>query len=222
MNPEIPYLASIGNLHKMLDAIQNASAPGVFNLDFLKDLGFSSSQDRAMPKVLKYLGMLDDSGRPLSSYREFMDHNKAKQVLAARMRVAFDDLFTSDKNANNKTADQLKGWFKTKTGAGDAVAKKVASTFKSLATYADFKTLPVEVDTEGGAADKGGTSPQLDVLNDHLNAGSAAALAAARSAAGGIPKSPIGLVYRFEIHLPDTQNVDTYRAIFRALREELM
>ena len=24
-----------------------------------------------------------------------------------------------------------------------------------------------------------------------------------------------------EIHLPDTQNIDTYRAIFRALREEL-
>jgi len=29
-----------------------------------------------------------------------------------------------------------------------------------------------------------------------------------------------GLVYRLEIHLPDTQNVDTFRAIFRALREE--
>lgn len=222
MNPEVPYLVSVGNLHKMLDAIQNAGAPSVFNLDFLKDLGFTSSQDRAMPKLLKYLGMLDDSGRPQSSYREFMDHTKAKHVLATRMRVAFDDLFTSDKNANNKTADQLKGWFKTKTGTGDAVAKKVATTFKSLATYADFKIQPVELEAEGESPDKGGTPPQLDALHDHLNAGISAASAAAKSAAGGAPKSQIGLVYRFEIHLPDTQNVDTYRAIFRALREELM
>ncbi|MGA2631839.1 MAG: hypothetical protein ABSG54_16705, partial [Terriglobia bacterium] len=36
-----------------------------------------------------------------------------------------------------------------------------------------------------------------------------------------VPEGSFGLVYRIEIHLPDTQNIDTYRAIFRALREEL-
>ncbi|MEO0332090.1 MAG: hypothetical protein AAF223_10440, partial [Bacteroidota bacterium] len=35
-------------------------------------------------------------------------------------------------------------------------------------------------------------------------------------------ESKFGLVYRLEIHLPDTQNIETYRSIFRALREELM
>jgi hypothetical protein len=35
-------------------------------------------------------------------------------------------------------------------------------------------------------------------------------------------ESKFGLVYRLEIHLPDTQNIETYRSIFKALREELM
>lgn len=208
-------MASVTNLHKILDAIQRAGAPEVFHLDFLKDLGFSSSNDRGAVKLLKYLGMLDESGRPLASYREFMDHTRAKQVLAARMRISFDDLFIADKNANTKSVENLKGWFKTKTGSGDAVAQKIASTFRALATYADFsaphKTEQVEVPAETPKAQQTTLGSEEHInLPPHLG-----------PATQG-HKSQIGLVYRFEIHLPETQNVDTYRAIFRALREELM
>lgn len=214
MNADVPYMLSVSNLHKILDAIQRAGAPEVFHLDFLKDLGFASSNDRGAVKLFKYLGLLDDSGRPLAPYREFMDHNKSKQVLAARMRIAFDDLFTADRNANGKSVESLKGWFKTKTGAGDAVAQKIASTFRSLATYADFSAPVAEApaaeknngDQTSSSAPKEEPSQKIEppgvVMPSH--------------------KSHLGLVYRFEIHLPDTQNVDTFRAIFKALREELM
>jgi len=222
MNTDIPYLISVGNLHKILDAVQRAASPDVFNVEFLKDLGFTSSQDRPTPKLFKYLGLLDDSGRPVNAYREFMDHNKSKHVLATRMRVAFDDLFKADKNANQKTAEQLKGWFKTKTGVSDAVAKKIATTFKSLATYADFTAAPADLARENDVVDT-----QVETVNEKAKSAAAsltaeAASAVARASTNASPRSQIGLVYRLEIHLPDTQNVDTYRSIFRALREELM
>ena len=207
MNPDVPYMMSVTNLHKILDAIQRAGAPEVFHLDFLKDLGFKASNDRGAVKLLKYLGMLDGSGRPQASYREFMDQTKAKYVLANRMRVTFDDLFTADRNANTKSVEQLKGWFKTKTGAGDAVAQKMASTFRSLATYANWDSAPPaaaeEEKSELSTQERTQSPIELPQPTGH-------------------GKSAIGLVYRFEIHLPDTQNVDTFRAIFRALREELM
>ncbi len=207
MNPEVPYMMSVTNLHKILDAIQRAGAPEVFHLDFLRDLGFKASNDRGAVKLLKYLGMLDGSGRPQASYRDFMDQTKAKSVLANRMRVAFDDLFTADRNANTKSVEQLKGWFKTKTGAGDAVAQKMASTFRSLATYANWDGAPIAAteDEKPDVSVPERTQPPVEVTQPT-----------------GHGKSAIGLVYRFEIHLPDTQNVDTFRAIFRALREELM
>lgn len=207
MNPEVPYMMSVTNLHKILDAIQRAGAPEVFHLDFLKDLGFKGSNDRGAVKLLKYLGMLDGSGRPQASYREFMDQTKAKHILANRMRVAFDDLFTADRNANTKSVEQLRGWFKTKTGSGDAVAQKMASTFRSLAAYANWDGAPAAA-TEEEIPET--STP--DQAKPFIEA----------SQPTGHGKSSIGLVYRFEIHLPDTQNVDTFRAIFRALREELM
>lgn len=218
MNTDIPYLVANGNIPKLLAAVQRAGAPPSFNVDFIKDLGFTSSQDRPMVKVFKYLGLTDSNGHPLAAYREFMDESRSKGVLAARMRQAFDDLFMADKNAHTKTAEQLKGWFKTKTGASDAVAIKIASTSKSLAAYADFNVAAPISPKIDEVADK------KDIQNE-LNGAAAAAEAAgaaSRSGQNGGIKSSIGLVYRFEIHLPDTQNVDTFRAIFRALREELM
>src|SRR5690349_9069108 len=116
VDTNIPYVLSVSNLSKILDAIQRAAVPDTFNLDFLKDLGFTSSSDRPVIKVLKYLGMLDGSNKPLQPYRDFVDHNKSKIVLAERMRAAFDDLFTANPNAHEKTSDALKGWFKSKTG----------------------------------------------------------------------------------------------------------
>jgi hypothetical protein len=207
LDTAVPYMLSVANLHKILDKIQTAGVPEVFNLDFLKDLGFTSSNDRPVIKVLKYLGMLDSSGRPQTPYREFVDHTKAKAVLAARLPSAFDDLYLSDKNAHTKTAEQLKGWFKTKTGASDAVATKMATQFKSLASYADFSKAPPSPESR---------TPEAQPVPV------ATAEAAQRRSKPSGDLAGLGLVYRLEIHLPDTQNVETFRAIFRALREELM
>ena len=130
----------------------------------------------------------------------------AKAVLAARLRVAFDDLYLSDKNAHKPSTEALKGWFKSKTGASDSVATKIATQFKALAQYADFEA-KLSADSKSDEPEKPTPPPKEE-------------LPKAPGAKEGI--AGLGLVYRLEIHLPDTQNVETFRAIFKALREELM
>jgi hypothetical protein len=202
MDTNIPYVLSVTNLPKILEAIQKAAVPDNFNLDFLKDLGFASSSDRPVIKLLRYLGFLDASNKPLQPYKDFVDHNKSKVVLAERMRSAFDDLFIANPDAYNKSSDALKGWFKSKTGVSDSVAMKLASQFKALADFADFKVGPP-------------SKPPAFVTSGQDSNPSG------QPAAPQVEGSKVGLVYRFEIHLPDTTNVETFRAIFRAMREEL-
>lgn len=217
MDADVPYLMSITNAPRILDQIQRAGVPEAFNRDFLTDLGFTGSQDRPMVKVLKYLGFLDASGRPQTAYREFMDHTRAKKVLAARLRVAFDDLFLSDRQAHTKSVEALRGWFKSKTGASDAVAAKMASTFKVLSQYADFS------EPDYGEARRDELTAPLATArsetgqNDETSSPSTKRRELERGAA-----PELGFVYRIEIHLPDTQNIETFRAIFRAIREELV
>ena len=207
MDTPVPYMQAVGNVPKILQAMQKAAVPEVFNRDFLRDLGFTSSGDRAFIRILKYLGFIDDSNRPTDAYRNYMDTAKSAEVLGSRIRIAFDDLFASNTNAQAKSSTQLKNWFKAKTGVSEAVAEKVASQFRSLASLADFshETIP----------DTPQPSPPLDP--------SPAPDARTIEFPPATPeeRQPLSFVYRFEIHLPDTQNIDTYRAIFRALREEL-
>lgn len=215
MQTPIPYMVTVKNLAKIMAAMQKAATPETFTVDFVKDLGFTSSSDRGVTRVLRYIGFLDPSGKPTSYYREFMDKQKAGKVLARRLMAAFDDLFTSDREAYAKSSESLKGWFKTKTGQGDAVAKKIATTFKTLADLADFKNL------EGSLSDSVETQePKLQAAVETIGANEAAS-AVLKTQAHSLSSSSFGLVYRVEIHLPDTQNVDTFRAIFKALREEL-
>jgi hypothetical protein len=207
-------MPTVGKIHDILNKIQNAGAPETFNVDFLADLGFTSSNDRPVVKVLKYLGFLDSAGRPQTTYREFLDHNKSKAILAARLRAAYDDLFLADREAHKRTAAQLKGWFKTKTGVGDAVADKIAATFKTLADYADFDAAPTPSTQT--------TTPEPLVLTPPPVEPPQSGSGEQRKPLHFEGTGALGLVYRLEIHLPDSQNIDTFRAIFKALREELM
>ena len=216
MQLPIPYMVTVKNLDKIFAAIQKAACPETFTIDFVNDLGFTSSNDRGVTKILKYMGFLDPSGKPTSHYREFMDKNKGGMVLARRLTVAFDDLFNADREAHSKTSESLKGCSKTKTGQGDAVAKKIATTFKKLADLAEFKDVDATIPKIEGEAEE---EPDKGIPAETAVKSKAPPLIE-------LPKpsysSTIGLVYRVEIHLPDTQNVDTFRAIFKALREELM
>jgi hypothetical protein len=212
MDTNVPYMLSVKNVPAILTKMQNAGVPDAFGQDFLRDLGFTSSNDRGIIKILKYLGLLDASGKPTTPYREFTNHTKSKFVLADRLRAAYDDLYLTDKKAHDQTAEGLKGWFKSKTGSGDAVAKKIATTFKAFAAFADFSRPtvveePIEDLPKPKPKPKDGEPKPEDEPKPH------------RPELG---KLDLGLVYRLEIHLPETQNVETYRAIFRALREEMM
>lgn len=208
MDTNVPYMLSVKNVPAILTKMQNAGVPDAFGHDFLRDLGFTSSNDRGVIKILKYLGMLDASGKPTTAYREFTNHTKSKFILADRLRATYDDLYLTDKKAHDQTAEELKGWFKSKTGSGDAVAKKIATTFKAFAGFADFSRPMTPADEEPKEEP---TEPSEHEEKDK-----------ARRLQLELGKMDLGLVYRLEIHLPETQNVETYRAIFRALREEMM
>ena len=156
--------------------------PDSFNLDFLEGLGFASSSDRPIIKLLKYLGCLTGRIGHCSHTRDLSITTNRRPFLQNDCRTSFDDLFNANPDAYSKSSMPLKGWFKSKTGVSDSVAMKLASQFRALADYADFKAVPPK-QTQSHANDQGPISP---CLNHRY-------------------RNPAELVwfYRFEIHLPD-------------------
>ena len=80
------YINNVGNLGKFLDAIRTAGVPERVTFEFLKTLGFKSSNDRPIIGVLKGIGFLDQNGAPTDSYRAFRDPHQGPKVLARAVR----------------------------------------------------------------------------------------------------------------------------------------
>src|SRR5262249_17318924 len=107
---------------------------------FLKDLDFTSSNDRLFIGLLKGLGFLDESGAPTDRYFQFLDHSQARRGLADALRGAYDELFSLNKTSPKMEGDEVKGKLKSLTQGqkSDTVIGLMANTFKGLSELADW------------------------------------------------------------------------------------
>lgn len=202
MTDDLPYMLTVGNLDQILEKIKSAGTPPKFTHDFLKtSLGFAASRDRGVIKILRRLGFLNASSEPTNRYNEFRQGTTSAQVLALGLREGWAPIFLADQLAHTRTPTELKETFKNVTGKAESVAEKMATTFKALATKADFNATPA---VSPPPAEKAKAEP-------------VPAEAPRKHAAIGV-----GLHNDIHIHLPPTSDVAVYTAIFRAIREELL
>lgn len=196
MASDIPYMSSAKNLPAILAKIKAAGTPPKFTHEFLKaNLGFPSSNDRAVIGVLKALGFLSADSTPTARYNDFRNDDRSGSAMATGLREGWSEVFLSDEKAYERTSSQLTELFKNVTGSGEAVATKMATTFKALTAVADWKS---------ATAPAVGTEPQESSAERE-----AAALG-------------VSLHHDVHIHLPATSDVSVYTAIFRAIRSELV
>jgi hypothetical protein len=208
MSVPTSYLPSTKNTADVLAAMQKASVPPKFTYEFLKQLGYPSSNDRPMLAMLKALGFLDDSGSPTERYRRFKDGSESKFVLAEGVREAYSDVFALDQNANNLPGSDLKGMFARVTGKGEAVTQKMATTFKAFCDWADFSgaSEPKQEEVKDEVRDGDAARKEQRVDDDMQNDG------------GG----RILMRHDVHVHLPVTTEIAVYDAIFKSLRENLL
>lgn len=201
------YFTSTKNLGEILAAIKKAGVPSKFTYDFMKKLGFPSSNDRPIIPVFKAMGFLDGSGTPLDRYKRFRDETQSRAVMAEGLREAYADVFGVNQQPQKLSAEQLKGVFSRLSGKSDAVSEKMALTFKTLSGYADFDaataaegTVPVVVTPSGDGAVVEQPEPEPERV-DHPG------LAA------------LHLRHDIHVHLPVSEDIAVYNAIFLALRQ---
>lgn len=200
-------MPSVSNVSSILDKIRSAATPPKFTHDFLKSsLGFGSSNDRTFIKVLKQLGFLDADSTPTDRYNQYRGQ-AAGAAMADGLRSGWGPLFLSDERVYDRTGSELLDIVKNATGSGEAVARKIASTFKALAEKADWTAGPAVVETDVQAMEGEARGEPSDT--------------------SGAPTAQLGdggfrLHHDIHLHLPPTSDVGVYRAIFKAMKSELM
>jgi hypothetical protein len=198
------YVQTYGQLGEVFKRLSEGQAPDKLTRQYLKDLGFTSTNFHAVIPLLKTLGFLAPDGSPTTRYHAYRDHSQSRSVLGQALREAYSDLFTIKSNPTQADRALIEGKFKSAHNTSERMAQLMASTFYALLALADVSTSLPKPSIESAVEAKIETPPPSQ-HNQPLP----------------ILHRPT-LHYNIQIHLPATKDVEVFNAIFKSLREHLL
>lgn len=219
MANKFPYVASAGPLVKTVAQLRR-SFPKEVTAETLRKLGVAPKNESYAINVLRFLGVIDDEGKPVKDKSKvFLQGEEGfPAAFAGIVREAYDELFDlHGDDAWTMDRQGLTQFFRTTDHSSEIVGTRQAGTFQTLAALSGYSELPT-VAQKKPAAKK------------------AAAPAKPKAAAGAepkkvhAPKTPavnsfeprVGLTVRVEVNLPADGDEEVYDRIFRSIRKNLI
>jgi hypothetical protein len=204
----LPYLPSYKNVDKFFESLTAAKTPEAVTQRFLTEtLGLKSTSDRALIPLLRQLGFIDGSGKPVTAYNALKNSAKVRSAMGDAIRRAYKPLFDANETADRLTGDELKGLIAQVAGTDKDMTSKIMGTFNALRRRADF------TDSTGDIEDK------KVVLPDEDEAGITTPLVErAARARGALGAGTPDFHFNIQIHLPANATEEVYVSIFAAIR----
>ncbi len=196
---DYPYMVSNNKIAPIISKIQQAARPAKFTQEVLKNLGFTSTNDRAFIPLAKKLGFLADDGTPTALYDQLKDKTTTKTVLATQIKSLYSELYAINVEIHNASEEDIKGAIGRVTGKDEDGVNRIYSTFKALCNVADFSEFVGDEE-----------SSKNDLSED-----SAPPISA-------LPSPTPQFHYNIQIHLPATTDISVYNAIFKSLKDNLL
>lgn len=134
---DFTYTTVPGKIKPLLDKIRQVGIPAKASVQWLKTIGFTSSNDTSLLGILKTVGLADPSGVPTSTWTQFRGSHHRK-VLGEAIRTGYAELFAVYPDAWQRTNTELEHVFSTSSSAGKQVITKTVGTFKALCECAEF------------------------------------------------------------------------------------
>lgn len=208
------YVIVPNQLATFFERIREGQAPESFTRQHLKDIGFASSNHRALIPLLKGLGFLSADGSPTQRYKTYLDSTQSRKVLGEAISENYGDIFQIKKNPTKADRAAIAGKFKSTYNVSENTANNLASTFLALYELSDHdiasgkkttKTIeqPKDETSENSTGQKE-TADFKGQLPPHKN------------------NQPITLSYNLQIHLPATKDIEVYNAIFKSIKSHII
>jgi len=198
---DFPQLQNTGNLQDYIKGIPSRGVPEKVTRQHLESLGYKSKNDRPIPNVLKFIGVLDSNTAPTPSYAKLRNKQKAPTELAGMIKKAYSVLYATYPDAHKKDAETLKTWFASHTTVGEASVKNMTQTFTSLCSLADFDGGPASPDEDNGE----------DQNNEKEKSKSSTETTRKR---GSLDTQ---VAFNIQIQIPGDQPPEVYESIFKNL-----
>jgi len=197
------YALKTGSLKEYLHKVKSKelSIPDKINREYLRSIGYTSSNDFPIIRVLQSIGFIDQSDVPTQNIKDFRTEKSGK-VMSDALRKTYEDLFKIYPEPSKRTREELENFFaQRKADITKFTLGLYVDTFKVLCEFADFGIAPEEKE-ETREAVKEETIGKKGQL---------------------VPQVPEGLAINLNIQitLPVTDNAEVYDKIFEALKKHI-
>ncbi len=206
MTDSYPYMVANGKISQILDKLRKAAEPSKFTHSFLTQLGFASTNDRAIVPLLKKLQFLTEDSTPTAKYKDLRDPTRFRSVLGEQIKELYGDLYAINTKIHEANEDEIKGAISRVTGKDETSVTRFYATYKTLTDIAEFDEpiTPVKQVVESKPETQEPEKKKAEVK---------------------MPTHTIGAPdfhYNIQIHLPATTDIAVYNAIFKSIKENLM
>ena len=135
---DYPYMLSNNKIAPIIAKIQQAARPAKFTQEVLKNLGFTSTNDRAFIPLFKKLGFLMDDGTPSALYDQLKDTTSTGTILGVQIKSLYADLYAINTEIHKAPEAEIKGAISRVTGKDSDGVGRIYNTFKALCNVATF------------------------------------------------------------------------------------
>jgi hypothetical protein len=146
-------MANPARIRDLLQKIQTVGVLDKLNIPNLNVIGFKSSNDRPLIKVMKAIGFILASGEPTDRWQRYRNKQIAGGVLAEGIRDHYGELYKIYPDAHLKDNEALRNFFSTHTKVSASTLNLMVLTFKTLCELADFSTIIPDSLTQAEQAD---------------------------------------------------------------------
>ena len=197
------YAVKTGSLKAFLERVKSKDleVPDKVTIAYLESIGYKSTNDRPIIRVLKSIGFIDGNAIPTSKFKDF--RTDSGQVMAGAVRKTYADLFKTYSNPLEKSREDLENFFaKAKPSVKKGVLGLYVDTFKTLCEFSDFKAMP-SIEFKGEKAEE---TEEKAKKKEQI-----------------APQIPEGFAINLNIQitLPVTDDAKVYENIFKALKEHV-
>ncbi len=135
---DYPYMNSTRKVEDFFNKIQKMGIPDTITTKWLPSIGFKSTNDRPIVKIVKFIGFANSSGQPTTRWQSYRDQNQSKRIMAQGILEGYSELFEQYPDAYQRNDEDLKNYFRANSTAGEQVITYTLGTFKILCSLADF------------------------------------------------------------------------------------
>lgn len=207
---DFAYTPVTGKIGPLLTKVRETGVPERATHQWLKQVGFTSSNDRTLIRVLEQMHFVDSNRVPTELWRKYRGANH-QTVLAEAIRKGYSELYGVYPKAHELQEPDLRNFFSTRTTSGARVVAGMVGTFKALVAHADFSALQEE----------GGIGQERPHTGD-VSAADQGVMSLHRDTAQNAGDNSLSVAINIQLTLPESKDDEVYDKFFAALKRHLM